>query len=435
MESLLLLVHRIPYPPNKGDKIRSYNLLKHLAQHYRVYLATFVDDADDWQYVPRVKSLCADAHFAALNPRTARLRSLGALLGNRSLSLDYYRNRGLQAWVDETMRRQKIGRILVFSSAMAQYAHSYPEARRVVDFVDVDSDKWRQYATQKSWPMNLLYRHEARQLLRYERQVAEEFDAGLFVSQAESDLFRQLAPESAAKIGFFNNGVDTDYFSPERIYDNPYPSGQRPVVFTGAMDYWPNVDAVTWFATEVLPGLRARCPDVVFTIVGARPAPDVLALAKLPGIMVTGTVPDVRPYLAHAQLAVAPLRVARGIQNKVLEAMAMAKTVIVSAQALEGIDAKPGGELLLADDAQQFITIAALQLAHPAPAIGTAARARVECSYSWSSNLSRIDAQLEPLPLQLPAHPVQPGQSSAQRSTALPANALSAAPGSSSTCS
>ncbi|HEU4376708.1 MAG TPA: sugar transferase, partial [Telluria sp.] len=146
MENLLLLIHRIPYPPNKGDKIRSYHLLKHLAKRYRVHLATFVDDADDWQHVPRVQELCASSHFAALNPTLARVRSLGALLANRSLSLDYYRDAGLKAWTENAMREHDIGRVLVFSSAMAQYAEAYPDARRVVDFCDVDSDKWRQYA-------------------------------------------------------------------------------------------------------------------------------------------------------------------------------------------------------------------------------------------------------------------------------------------------
>ena len=398
MENLLLLVHRIPYPPNKGDKIRSYHLLKHLSTKYRVHLATFVDDADDWQHVPRLQALCTESYFGKLNPRTARIRSLGALLANRSLSLDYYRDSAMQAWVDEVMQRQRISRILVFSSAMAQYTEAYPATRRVVDFVDVDSDKWRQYAEKKAWPMNWLYRHEARQLLRYERHVARTCNASLFVSQPESELFRQLAPESAARIGFFNNGVDTDYFSPERSYDDPYPAGQRAVVFTGAMDYWPNVDAVKWFADAVFPALRSRHPDLHFYIVGARPSAAVHALAQLPGVVVTGTVPDVRPFIAHARVAVAPLRVARGIQHKVLEAMAMAKPVVVSAQALEGIDAVAGVELLLAQDAAQFIEqISGLlaQRVSTAPATGAAARNRVQCSYSWFSNLSRIDARLE----------------------------------------
>ena len=227
MEDLLLLIHRIPYPPNQGDKIRSYHLLKHLAQHYRVHLATFVDDPDDWQYVPHVQALCASSHFAPMKPLLARLKSLGALLKNRSLSLDYYRDAKLARWVRDTVAAHKIERVLVFSSAMAQYADACRDARRVVDFCDVDSDKWRQYAEQKSFPMSLLYRYEAKQLLRYERQVAREYDASLFVSAPEAELFRQLAPESSAKIGHFSNGVDTEYFSPDTAYASPYAAGER----------------------------------------------------------------------------------------------------------------------------------------------------------------------------------------------------------------
>jgi sugar transferase (PEP-CTERM/EpsH1 system associated) len=395
VEDLLLLIHRIPYPPNKGDKIRSYHLLKHLARDYKVHLATFVDDADDWQHVPTVEKMCASSHFASLNPTLARVRSLGALVKNRSLSLDYYRDAGMQRWVDQTVVSHKIERVLVFSSAMAQYADKYPNARRVVDFCDVDSDKWRQYADKKSWPMSWLYRHEARQLLSYERQVAREYDASLFVSAPEADLFRQLAPESDARIGFFSNGVDTDYFSPDAAGTSPFKEGERAIAFTGAMDYWPNVDAVQWFAQDVMPLLRARFPDLVFYIVGARPAPAVLELGKQSNIVVTGTVPDVRPYIAHARAAVAPLRIARGIQNKVLEAMAMATPVVVSPQALEGIEAEPGRELVLAQDATGFADAVANLLARQDNTMGLAARARVERKYSWPSNLACIGERLE----------------------------------------
>jgi sugar transferase (PEP-CTERM/EpsH1 system associated) len=398
VEDLLLLIHRIPYPPNKGDKIRSYHLLKHLAQHYRVHLATFVDDPDDWQYVPHVEALCASSHFVRMNTKLARVRSLGALLKNRSLSLDYYRDAGMARWVDDTVAANKIERVLVFSSAMAQYADAYRGARRVVDFVDVDSDKWRQYAEKTAWPMRWLYGYEAHQLLAYERRVARDYDASLFVSAPEADLFRQLAPESAARIGHFNNGVDTEYFSPAHAHANPYAAGERALVFTGAMDYWPNVDAVQWFATDIFPALRERFADARFYIVGARPAPAVQALAKLPGVVVTGTVPDVRPYIAHAALAVAPLRIARGIQNKVLEAMAMAVAVVVSPQALEGIEAAPGSELVLADGAPAFIAAVATLLAghdSAAAALGAAARAQVQRRYSWSSNLACIGESLE----------------------------------------
>jgi len=398
VEDLLLLIHRIPYPPNKGDKIRSYHLLKHLAQHYRVHLATFVDDPDDWQYVPHVEALCASSHFAAMKPLVARLKSLGALLKNRSLSLEYYRDKGVERWVKQTVAAHGIERVLVFSSAMAQYADPYRAARRVVDFVDVDSDKWRQYAEKKSFPMSWLYNYEAQRLLSYERQVARDYDASLFVSAPEAELFRQLAPESSRKIGHFSNGVDTDYFSPHDSHASPYAAGERALVFTGAMDYWPNVDAVQWFCDEVFPQLRTRFPELRFYIVGSRPAPAVQALAQRAGVTVTGTVPDVRPYIAHAAVAVAPLRIARGIQNKVLEAMAMATPVVVSPQALEGIDAIPGSELVLAEDAAAFAdAVAALLtgLDSAAGAIGAAARAKVQSRYSWSSNLACIGENLE----------------------------------------
>lgn len=395
MDDLLLLIHRIPYPPNKGDKIRSYNLLKHLAQRYRVHLASFVDDSSDWQHVPHVEALCASTHFARLDPLAARVRSLAALATNESLSLRYYRDGGMRAWVERTMAAQPVQRIVVFSSPMAQYAEPYRAARRVVDFCDVDSDKWRQYADNKPWPMSVLYRREARQLLRYERKVAAECDASLFVSDPEAELFRQLAPESRDKIGFFNNGVDTDYFSPQRAYDTPYQAGERALVFTGAMDYWPNVDAVQWFACEVFPRLLARFPQARFYIVGARPSPAVQALARNPGVVVTGTVPDVRPYIAHGDVAVAPLRVARGIQNKVLEAMAMARPVVVSPQALEGIEAVPGADLVLADGADAFVAALAGLLEQADGALGPSARATVQRLYSWPSNLARIDARLE----------------------------------------
>jgi sugar transferase (PEP-CTERM/EpsH1 system associated) len=396
VEHLLYLVHRIPYPPNKGDKIRSYHLLKHLAERYHVHLGTFIDDANDWQYVDKVKQLCADTCFAELKPKLARVRSLGALFANRSLSVDYYRHAELQTWANQVVKQHDIQRVLVFSSPMAQYAMDLRDTRRVIDFVDIDSDKWRQYAEKKHWPMSWLYAHEARQLLRYEQHVAQAFDASLFVSQPEADLFKQLAPAVRHKVGSFSNGVDTDYFAPRLELENPYTDDAAVMVFTGAMDYWPNVDAVQWFARDIFPAIRQAHPAARFYIVGSRPSAEVQALAALPGVHVTGTVPDVRPYLAHARLAVAPLRIARGIQNKVLEAMAMAKPVIVSPQALEGIAATPGRNIVLAAEAPQLAAAAIELLHHPDHQMGPRARECVIAQYGWTSNLSRVDALLDP---------------------------------------
>ncbi|MBK4734276.1 TIGR03087 family PEP-CTERM/XrtA system glycosyltransferase [Noviherbaspirillum pedocola] len=402
MEHLLYLAHRIPYPPNKGDKIRSYHLLRHLSSRYQVHLGTFIDDPDDWRHVDTVKGLCGETYFGRLDPRMARLRSLTALAGGRPLSLDYYRDAGLQKWVDRLCAKLPVSRVLVFSSAMAQFVRPEQYARRVIDFVDIDSDKWTQYAQQKSWPMNRVYAREGRLLLRYERRVARDFDASLFVSPQEAAMFAGMAPESAARVASFSNGVDSAYFSPHHDFDNPYGDGAPVMVFTGAMDYWPNVDAVQWFAKDILPGIQARHAGARFYIVGSRPAREVQELAALPGVHVTGTVPDVRPYIAHAHLAVAPLRIARGIQNKVLEAMAMAKRVLVSPQALEGIAATPGHELLLASDEASFVEEACAALTDGNAEMERAARARVEASYNWDVNMARVHALLE-----IPPEPIK----------------------------
>ena len=386
MEELLYLVHRFPYPPNKGDKIRSYHLLKHLSQSYRIHLGTFVDDEKDLDYVDTIKALCDEVCLVNLRPVSARFRSAYGLVSRQPLTLPYYADNGLQEWVNNLLERRPIKNILIFSSAMAQYVTHANGTRRVIDFVDIDSDKWQQYAATAKWPMNWVYGREASLLLGYERRIAQDFDSATFVSEAEAGLFRQLAPEAASKVSHFNNGVDSNYFSPDNSYSNPYPGGINPLVFTGAMDYWANADAVEWFARRVLPLIHASTPEVEFYIVGSRPTPAVRSLASIKGVTVTGSVSDVRPYLAYATLAVAPLRIARGVQNKVLEAMAMEKVVVISSQAAKGISAIPDQELLIADGESDFADrIIALLRAEPElkRVIGEAARTRVLATYNW----------------------------------------------------
>lgn len=392
MKDLLFLAHRIPYPPDKGDKIRSWHMLKHLAAHWRVHLGAFVDDPDDWRHADALRAVCADLCLRPLHPRLGRLKSLAGLVTGEALTLPYYRDAQLARWVQGKLAAG-IDHVLMYSSAMAQFVMHARGTTRVMDFVDIDSDKWRQYAPTKAWPLSWLYAREGRRLLAWERRVAAEFDAGLFVSASEAQDFRRLAPESAAKIGHFNNGVDAEYYAPDRAYPDPYPAGARVLVFTGAMDYWPNVEAVAWFAREVLPGVRQRHPEAAFYIVGNRPAPEVQALAALAGVSVTGRVADVRPYLHHAAAVVAPLRIARGIQNKVLEGMAMGKTVIATPQALEGIAARVGEEILCADTPGQMAARVDQVLA--GRDLGGAARARVASDYAWEASLARLDASLE----------------------------------------
>ena len=396
MSNLLYLVHRLPYPPNKGDKVRSYHLLKHLAARHRVFLGTFIDDPQDEAYVDKLPEFCADMHIARISPRTARIRSLAGLLGNEALTLPYYRNAGLQDWVERTLREQKIDAAVIFSSAMAQYVQGVPDLRTLVDFVDMDSAKWTQYAANHRWPMSWLYRREGARLLAFERAVAQRATHSFFVTENETELFFRSAPECKGRVDAMCNGVDAEFFSPAHAFPSPYPSGEIPLVFTGAMDYWPNIDAVTWFSTEILPQMLQRRPDLKFYIVGRSPTPAVMALAG-ERVVVTGTVDDVRPYLQHARVVVAPLRLARGIQNKVLEAMAMGVPVVASQECSEPVDAVPERDFLTAgtvEDYQRQIECL-LQSTDRADAMGKAAREQVLARYSWDAHLSNIDRYLE----------------------------------------
>ena len=399
MDGLLFLAHRIPFPPNKGDKIRSFHLLRHLSTRYAVHLGAFVDDADDWQFQDALKPYCASIKLLPLNPRRAKLASLVGLLSGEALTLPYYRNRELMQWAAGLAASGTVTRGLAYSSAMAMFMPP-TLARRVIDMVDVDSDKWTQYATTQRWPMSWVYAREGRKLAAWEARVAQDFDATLLVSQDEAALLQQRVPQARDTIGAFENGVDADYFSPARDYPNPYSPDVKGIVFTGAMDYWPNVDAVVWFAERIFPAIRDACPAAQFTIVGSRPSAAVLALARQPGVVVTGGVPDVRPWLAHASCAVAPLRIARGVQNKVLEAMAMARPVVVSPQAAEGIRAEAGRDFTLACGESEFAAAVVTQMQR-APSAAPA-RDCILAHYDWAANLRSIDPLFEPLAAPFP---------------------------------
>ncbi len=395
-KELLFLVHRIPYPPNKGDKIRSFNMLKHLGGNYRVHVGAFVDDPHDWQYESTLQSLCGELCLLALKPGHRRIASLKGLLTGQPLTLPYYESSAMQQWVDELLASRPIDAVVIFSSPMGQFLenHASADCRRIVDFVDVDSDKWVQYSSSKSWPWSWLYGREGRTLLAYERKLAAEFDASVFVSDEECALFQRLAPEVKERCVGICNGVDTDYFSPERDYPNPYEKAGPILVFTGAMDYWANVDAVRWFAEKIFPAIRTRVPAAEFYIVGARPASNVRTLAGTDGITVTGAVHDIRPFLAHATGAVAPMRIARGIQNKVLEAMAMGLPVLASPEAAEGIRIRPGVDLLVEPALAGFQDSAVALLLGNYRNIGRCARRCVCEHYGWEQNLQRLDALL-----------------------------------------
>ena len=396
MEALLFLAHRLPFPPNKGDKIRSHHLLKHLARRYEIHAGTFVDDAADLPHVPTLAATCAQLHTERIHPRSRKLASLRALATGESLSVAYYRSAAMQRWVDDTIARHDIRKVVVFCSTMAQYLDRHPQLRRIVDLVDVDSEKWAEYAPRHRWPMSWLYRREARTLLQYEARVVDASDMSLLVTPAEVALFESLAPALKGRVTALPNGVDVDFFHPSQAGANPYPASGPAVVFTGAMDYWPNVDAAVWFATDVMPHILATQPAARFYIVGMNPSAEVRDLERLGHVTVTGRVDDVRPWVAHAACAVAPLRVARGIQNKVLEAMAMARPVVVSTTCAGSLDAEAGRDFAVASDARSFAdAVLSFFDAEHAGAIGANARARIEQVYRWDSALAALDTCLD----------------------------------------
>lgn len=390
MESLLFLSHRLPYPPNKGDKVRSCHFLAHLAKRYRVFLGSFIDDPSDWQHLDTVKRLCAEVHVEPIVPWSKRARSATALLSGEALTLPYFRSRSLQQWVKSVVERERITQAFAFSSPMAQYVLDLPGLESFVDFVDLDSAKWGDYAARRGWPASALYRRESRRLLAYEQAVAARAQASIFVTEEETRGF-----VSAGRVVTIRNGVDSDYYSPSNAFDSPFFPGERPIVFTGAMDYWPNVDAVVWFAQEVLPLLTKVDPAIRFYVVGMNPDVAVRALAKRTDTVVTGRVPDVRPYLRHARVVVAPLRVARGIQNKVLEAMAMAKPVVATHACAGPIAATTGKELAVASEAGAFASqVMALMDPTLGAQMGRAARERVLASHAWPASFARLDELL-----------------------------------------
>ncbi|NHK26948.1 TIGR03087 family PEP-CTERM/XrtA system glycosyltransferase [Parvularcula flava] len=392
-KSALLLVHRIPWPPDKGDKIRSWRLFRYLADRYRLSCGFFVDDPADMVHVDHLAQFCDDVKAVKIDPRLARLRSLTALANGRPMTFDFYRSKEMTDWVAQTLGRG-VDAAFGFSAAVMPYLER-AACPVFADLVDADSAKWSSYGDQASFPMSALYAREGRVLADAEAAISRRASHTFLITAEEAAIVKAHPQADPENIGWYGNGVDTDYFDPEADFT---PLDQRvDLIFNGAMDYQPNVEAVTWFADAVWPQLRQADPDLTFAIVGARPTATVSKLADLPGITVTGRVEDMRPWLAAARIAVAPLQIARGVQNKVLEAMAMARPVIASPGAATGIAAIPGEHFFIADGAEAFRDriVALLQDENTAVAIGQAARTHMVATGSWGAQLTLLGNVLD----------------------------------------
>ncbi|WP_240663164.1 glycosyltransferase [Sphingomonas sp. UV9] len=430
--SLLFLAHRVPFPPDRGDKIRSFHVLQYLAKRTRVHLVAFADDEADVDPPAVFTGMLASCTILPRS-KSQKRAAIEALATGQPVSLTAFASPAMQVAVDRIL--PQVGGVYCFSGQMAQYL-SVDGPPVVMDFVDVDSAKFAGFADDARGPMRWMMRREARLLGAFERQVAARVSASLFVSDAEAALFRDGG--AAGRTLAVENGIDSETFDPtvrlaasanllppgdgrgpigEVLETKPDPSlstspdwaaafaggegrdgadngkgAESLIVFTGQMDYRPNIDAVTWFARDILPLIRRR-RFARFAIVGRAPTAAVQALAS-DHVTVTGEVDDVRGWLAAAAVCVAPLKLARGIQNKVLEAMAMARPVVASAAAAEGID--HAGTIRVAATTQDFAdqVLALLDSPDTAATLGADARAQVIRRYGWDARLAPLDALL-----------------------------------------
>lgn len=394
MSEILFLAHRIPFPPDRGDKIRSNHVLKAIAAMAPVHVGCLADDEADLAQEGELARLAA-SHCLVRRSTPLPLAALKAVMGGRPVSVAAFDSARLRAWVRKVLAERPIEAIFVYSGQMAQFVPPDFAGRVVMDFVDVDSAKFEAYAAKGSLLARLVYGREARLLGRFEEAAARRAAISLFVTPEEKALFEaRLRRPAGIAVRALGNGIDADAWNPAGVVPaSALHEGGPHFVFTGQMDYPPNVAAVESFARDVMPRVRARYPDARFAIVGRTPAPSVRALDGVNGTQVTGAVDDVRPWLVGADLVVAPLIIARGVQNKVLEAMAMARPVLLTIAAATGIAARDGEHFAIADGARDLATraLALLTDRDAATAMGQAARAFVLEHCAW-------DQVLAPLP-------------------------------------
>jgi sugar transferase (PEP-CTERM/EpsH1 system associated) len=391
--SLLYLAHRLPYPPDKGDRIRTFHLLKYLARLGAVHLACLADEPVDGAAVSALRGYCERVEVVRLGRWSRWLRALSALARGRTVTEGAFDEPALRAILRGWAARTHFHAALASASSLIPYLR-LPELRgvpAVIDLMDVDSQKWLDYAAADRGPRAWLYRTEGRRLRRCEAALGRWARAVTLVSEAEVDLYRRAGGNGTVRA--VPNGVDLDYF-------RPGPSAGEPrCAFVGALDYRPNVDGVGWFCREVWPRVLRRRPDSRLWVVGRRPAPAVRRLAALPGVELVGQVADVRPYLAQAAVAVVPLRLARGVQNKVLEALAMGRACVASPQAvagLAGLGVRPGTHLLSASSPDEWVEAVGRLLddGDLRQRLGDAGRHHVEARHRWEDCLEPFAALL-----------------------------------------
>ncbi len=408
MARILFLAHRIPYPPNKGDKIRSWHFLEYLMERHEIHLGFFIDDPADLEHVDFLQKRSASLHFSFASPLKQKLFSLKGFLTGTSLTENAYPSSGMRSFVANLIDTNQVDAVFLYSAATYRFLPKNMKGVPIItDFVDVDSAKWEAYAANNSWPMSLIFRREGAKLAAFEAHVADRSLASVLVSKDEAALMRNRLSnrqQNAGKILGITNGVNAKAFSPEK-YSTTSTKGR--LIFTGAMDYAPNIEAVVWFVENVFHRVKLEHPHVELVIAGKPVAPDVQRLDAHDGVNVIGAVDDMAETIAGASIVIAPLLTARGIQNKVLEGMAMAKPVIATRAANEGINAPDRAAIWIANDPDGFAeAVAALLEPTAAKQLGVAARNFVMDNFSWSKSCRAIEALL----IDASDHATQPRQ-------------------------
>jgi sugar transferase (PEP-CTERM/EpsH1 system associated) len=383
---IFYICRRVPFPPDRGDKIAAFNAIRHLAARHEVHVFCLGDGVQDLANISGLQAYAKSVSAAPVDEFTIKLRALAALVTGQPLSVAALNESKLHDAIQKKFTELRPDLIIVYSCNMAQFAEHFPNVPRIMHFGDLDSLKWPQYAERSSIPLNWIYAIEARRLLGYERHIAQIFSHALVHTEIEKHDFERLIP--GIPVAVVGNGVDLDYFRSAGEAKKP-----ASMVFTGVMDYRPNIDAVVWFCDEILPIVQANIPAANFTICGSRPAPAVRRLAKRRGVSVTGWVADARPYLDRAEIFVAPLRMARGVQNKLLEALAMGLPCVASTAAWSGTAVADGQGILATDEPREFArrVIDLLGDSDGRAEMARRARAAAVANYRWEVQLACLD--------------------------------------------
>ena len=391
---LLMLTHRFPFPPNRGDRIRTYNILREMSANFAITLGSLADEPVSRSQLDHVKALCEEVIVVPTNRAAKLWKAAQSLLKGTSITEEIFGSSLLLKKIKQMQQASPFDCALAFCSSMYPYVNrpEFSGTSVAVDLIDVDSAKWKQMSQESTFPKRLVFKREAKKIQIVEQQIADNADAICLVSSEEANLYQDaIKAHSEKTVLGICNGVDTDYFSP--AISKPDQSGEMPfrLVFTGVMNYAPNVEGVEWFCQDVFPKLRDSV-DVEFDIVGRNPNATVKNLDRFDGVNVIGGVPDVRPYLEAADVSIAPLKLARGIQNKVLEAMAMRLPVVCTPQAAEGIDFTDGQDLLVSDTASQWhdVLMMLVRDREMRNRVAASGRKLVVNSYSWPARLTPI---------------------------------------------